>query len=572
MYSWVSQQRGRRALCGACVIWLSMATATSAQFKDIGSIVAPTNATAMIYSPAANTLVLKNAGSAIVVIDLATLGTNTRLANGNFTDLSPSPSGNYIFGADYGGENIGYGTPAAQSYVHRFDLVNKTWDRRDAYIAGHVQPVSDSQVILKSIDQWVTFTNNAWGNGTALIPLNTPSGGFGPGYYASAYFGNFRYDVRTGRLLFGNSNLSSQEVQAWRIVSNEFVRQEGSGIYGSAQGHGGSTVLATDGSAFYYGDLQIDPLDLTHNIRTFPEVIFAANGQTAFGNGKYYDAHTGQLLGTLPFSTTVYALNPSGTDFWAYDAGTSTVHHFSMFPGSNTLVYKALEPCRIMDTRSATPSSGVQGPIAGNAVYHVPGFVAAGQNWSTYGGAATSSDCGLSDPPGSAIYAVAIVVTILNPTFDAYLAISDNGNLNTVLSNVAMNYTHNQGLSTQYIVPQIASTNIYFAMPAGVSAQLIFDVVGYFVVSDATALQCASKVSAPLTIPGSGGSDSILSPACDAGYTLTSGSCDSTPAGLALSQDKATGGNTAWLCSARNGGGTAADLTATATCCRVPGR
>jgi len=234
------------------------------------------------------------------------------------------------------------------------------------------------------------------------------------------------------------------------------------------------------------------------------------------------------------------------------------------------LVYKPLEPCRIMDTRSATLGSGVQGPIAGNTLYGIPGFITTGQNWGDFGGAA-ASDCGLTNPPGGSIHAVAIVATILNPNFDAYLGISDVNSLSTVLSNVALNYTHGQGLSTMYIVPQIVTNNIYFALPAGLSAQLIFDVVGYQVVADTTALQCTTQASAPVSIAASS-SGNATSPTCSAGYTLTAGSCDSTAATMSLTQDKATGGNTAWLCSANNRGASAANLTATATCCRVPGR
>ncbi|MEO8739000.1 MAG: PASTA domain-containing protein [Casimicrobiaceae bacterium] len=235
------------------------------------------------------------------------------------------------------------------------------------------------------------------------------------------------------------------------------------------------------------------------------------------------------------------------------------------------LVYKPLEPCRIMDTRSATFGSGVQGPIAGNTLYGIPGFITTGQNWAQYGGAA-ASDCGLTNPPGGSIHAVAIVATILNPNFDAYLGISDVNSLSTVLSNVALNYTHGQGLSTMYIVPQIVTNNIYFALPAGLSAQLIFDVVGYQVVDDATALQCTTQASAPVSIAGSGGSGSATSPACSASYTLTAGSCDSTSVMMSVAQDKATGASTTWFCAAINRGGTPANLTATATCCRVPGR
>lgn len=320
-----------------CMCTLVAQSAAALTYYDVDHFAVPTNATMLIYAPATGALVLKNSQSAIVAIDVASRQATTRFANLRFTDMTLSPSGRYVFGADYGGENIGYGTPANTSYVHRLDLTDMSWDIRTAYIAGNVQAFSDTQVLLKSLDQWVTFTNDAWGSGTALVPLNTPTLGFGPGYYASVYFGDFRFDVRTGRLLHGNSAESSQEIQSFRIVNNEFVKQEGSGIYGSAQGYGGSVVLATDGSAFYYGALQVDPLDVTHNLRAYPEVIHAANASIALGDGKFYDAHTGALLGSLPFSTTVYAMNNSGDDFWAFNAATTTVHHFALQPGAPRL-------------------------------------------------------------------------------------------------------------------------------------------------------------------------------------------------------------------------------------------
>src|SRR5439155_9910312 len=108
-------------------------------YVDVDSFAAPTNATMMIYSSTMGALVLKNSGSAIVAIDIASRQPTTRLANSLFTDISLSPSGRYVFAADYGGENIGYGTPRGTSYVHRLDLTNMSWDLRTAYIAGNVQ-------------------------------------------------------------------------------------------------------------------------------------------------------------------------------------------------------------------------------------------------------------------------------------------------------------------------------------------------------------------------------------------------------------------------------------------------
>ena len=347
-----------------------------------------------------------------------------------------------------------------------------------------------------------------------------------------------------------------------------------------ALGYSTSSGLAPNfPSIAYSGRLATDPLN------TLPqtEVQLIAGGGSQTNN-----------CGGAPCNRwgdyTAMAIDPSDDcTFWYvneyYDtqaSGTSGNWHTRVgsfkYPTCNappppvpSLVYKPLEPCRIMDTRSATPGSGVQGPISGNVLKSIPGFITAGQNWGQYGGA-SSSDCGLTSPPGNSIHAVALVATILNPNFDAYLGISDIGTLSTVLSNVALNFTSGQGLSTMYIVPQIASNSIYFAMPTGLSAQLIYDVVGYYVVSDATALQCTTLSSAPLSILGSNGTGNATSPACAAADTLTAGGCDSTSPTMSIAQDKATGGNTAWFCSAINRGGSAANLTAKATCCRVPGK
>lgn len=297
---------------------------------DIGSITAPTNATQLIYSSAYNSLIIKNSASAIKVINIATdTVSSTRLANSQFTSMSITPSGRYVYAADYGGENIGYGTPLNTSYVQRFDLLTNTWQSKTAYIAGSIAATADDQFVLKSNDQWVTFTNDSWGTGAEVTPLNTSSGYWGPGYYASVYAGNIVYDETTGRILHGDSGSSSQELQAFRIVGDNFIKQEGSGIYGSAQGYGGTLTLANDSSALYYGRLQVDPLDVSHNLQVFAENIYAATGDLAFGNGNYYDTHTGQLLGSLGFLSTVYGLDQSGNNFWAFDSDNNALHYFS---------------------------------------------------------------------------------------------------------------------------------------------------------------------------------------------------------------------------------------------------
>ena len=233
------------------------------------------------------------------------------------------------------------------------------------------------------------------------------------------------------------------------------------------------------------------------------------------------------------------------------------------------LVYREVPPCRIMDSRNALGGSGVQGPLSGNVLYHVPGYITAGSNWGLYGGNG-SSDCGLNSSYGSSISAVAIVITILNPNFDAFLGVTDVNSLSTVLSNVALNYTHGQGLSTMYIVPQDVANTIYFAMPAQLVANLIFDVVGFFHVSDATALDC-HDIRHSVGMPAATYTTDTVT--CDAGYTRTGGGCyvqtiDTMDLLVHANPDGAGDGD--WFCAGTSSG--ANTLHTQVRCCRLPGR
>jgi len=239
--------------------------------------------------------------------------------------------------------------------------------------------------------------------------------------------------------------------------------------------------------------------------------------------------------------------------------------------GNADLVYTTLEPCRIMDSRNAT-GGGLANPLVGNHLYQLPGYITSGSNWQTYGGNA-SSDCGLNDAVNVNIWAIAIVITILNPNFDAFLGISDSASLSVVLSSVALNYTRGQGLSTLYIVPQGLGNTIYFAMPAGLTANVIFDVVGYFATSQATALECQVASSAVTMV-----SNNVWTPvdaSCPAGYTVTGGGFGTPETALAYPGVWTTGlpiGSLIWRTWVDNQTGSSRSVQTFAQCCRIPGR
>ena len=317
-----------RLVVGALVVALGLAShAAPVSYLQIGFIGAPASPSQMLYSSTYGKLVLRIGGASIRVLNLADGSTQTFSSTRQFTDMSLSSDDRYVFVADFGGDN-GLGSGTFASSVGRLDLSTGTFQSKDAggVIAYHIEAVDDDHFIVTSQNQWIVLNYASWGTGTSITVL-TPSGSF-HGYYADLFYGDIEYDSSRGRLIHGNSDLSSQEIQAFTISGNTFAQQEGSGGYGSAQGYGGTVVLAVDHSALYYGKLQVDPANVAHNLNAFPELIYAANGRAAFGNGDYYDPNSTSPLGSLGFGTNVYAPNHSGDDFWAYDAGTSMLKHF----------------------------------------------------------------------------------------------------------------------------------------------------------------------------------------------------------------------------------------------------
>jgi hypothetical protein len=312
---------------GALVAITSTSVFAAQSYQVTGSIPFNSGADQIAYSKEYNTLAIRNSGSAITLIDLNTNSQKSmHFSNSDFTDMDISPDGRYLFAADYGHENIGYGTPLSQSYVHRYDLLNGTWSVNSTKnIAGSIEAVSASSFILTSKDQWITFSYEAMGSGSSTTVLRDS-------FYSGVYSGDIEYDAAHSRLLHGNSGISSPEITAFRIINNDFAQRDWSGTYGSADGYGGSVVLANDGSNFYYGQLQVDPLDVTHNRNVFGEIIHGATATTAFGETHYFDASTGAILGDYGFGTDVLAVNQNGKDIWALDNAHHRLVHMAPVP------------------------------------------------------------------------------------------------------------------------------------------------------------------------------------------------------------------------------------------------
>lgn len=293
------------------------------QLVETESFLAPGNAVQMLYAADRGLLFLRNSGSAIRVVDTSThLQRSMGMATNVFADMDLTPDGQYLYASDYGGENIGYGTPYSTSYVHRFSLASGQWETKAApNTAYRLEAVDANRFLLLTGDQWVSMSLNSWG--TTISEL----------YRGGAdYRGDIEYDLANSRIIHGNSGSSSNEIHAYHLVGNSVIAQEQTGVYGTAQNGGGTSLLSSDGQNFYFGRLQVEALDVRNNRLTFPEMIYAASADVAFGQNGYYDSHTGAKLGTLPFATSVYSLDAAGTSIWAFDPTGDVLHHYAIVP------------------------------------------------------------------------------------------------------------------------------------------------------------------------------------------------------------------------------------------------
>jgi hypothetical protein len=319
-----SSRRAYLALFSAALFSTTLpGTAFAASFTQDAEIPAPAGVSQLVYSAKHQRLIARVGGGSIYSINTTTGSKTRHLPVTQFTDLAMSVDGDYVYASDFGGES--WDGPYGEHSVHRMSLASGSWAARKAYVAGSVESMGNGKLLLQSTDQWISFTVNRWSASSPdLAILNDDTRD-----YWAAYGGHMKYQAANARIIHGNSGSSSQEIAAFKVVNDEIVPQEATGTYGSAQGYGGTYVLSTNGAAFYYGQLAVDANNVTRTLRVYPELIYAASGIRAFGNGRLYDVKNGSMTLQLGYETTVYGLDTDDNQFWAYDPSTLKFRHYT---------------------------------------------------------------------------------------------------------------------------------------------------------------------------------------------------------------------------------------------------
>jgi hypothetical protein len=222
------------------------------------------------------------------------------------------------------------------------------------------------------------------------------------------------------------------------------------------------------------------------------------------------------------------------------------------------LTYNPVTPCRIVDTRSGAGGTLVAGDTRNWLAANPSGTFAA------QGGSATN--CAIPVKPAAVLVNLTVANSGPGPAFLVGWPFAQPRPTAASLNWVAAGTQ----VANAIILPLCTGGGCTsdWSLYASSGTDLIVDVMGYFAAPVATAVDCISVASAATPIAVS--SDTLVAlPACSTGYTRTGLQCTGAaniPSGY-LVETSASG------CLYRNLSSVAAfNATATATCCRIPGR
>lgn len=232
--------------------------------------------------------------------------------------------------------------------------------------------------------------------------------------------------------------------------------------------------------------------------------------------------------------------------------------------GSTTgdLVYTAVTPCRIADTRIAG------GKIAANSSRNFIGVaISAGTGFAFQGG--SSTDCGVAAVGASAI---AVNVTAVSPSIAGYATVYKSGDARPLAASV--NYTSGAIVNNTVVVGipnPLALTD--FTIYSFAQSDYVVDIVGYFSPPQATSFDCTNTTVSTFTI-NANTTNFFNNPTCPAGYRATTPYCWTAATGV-YSQGSGYNANAsgnATFCAWQNTTGVNQTVFGGNVCCRVPGR
>ena len=259
----------------------------------------------------------------------------------------------------------------------------------------------------------------------------------------------------------------------------------------------------------------------------------------------------------------------------------NATQNFTLNVVAAQLVFVAVAPCRVIDTRNAG------GPIAAGGQRQFFYYSdASSWSWSAQGGSAGSatSVCPATTlnsaggtlgtvPPAAAALTITVVNTTAAGNFVAWSGIGAAPNVSMLNWNSA-----GQVLANTTVIPAggrgpgVQDFSLRYNGPGG-AADVVIDVVGYYLDNAATGLQCVTQTAFGSGTHAAGTAFSLPAPACGAGYAAASVGCGKAsglPAGVYAQELAPSAARCTWF-NGSAGAVAGSNYRSETVCCRVPG-
>ena len=227
------------------------------------------------------------------------------------------------------------------------------------------------------------------------------------------------------------------------------------------------------------------------------------------------------------------------------------------------LVFTALNPCRIFDSR---PSQGGSGILVNGVsrIIQIGPF----NSYTFQGGSATS--CGmttLAAVNAGEIAAVMVAASSFSQTGAGYLTFYSATTADPSASVVSMFYAAGSVQTSFVVMPTDLITSVFSrGISRNANTDLAIDIVGYFAKPKAVALECVDTAPTTNSV-AAGANGQAFEPACAAGFTKVGITCETGAFDTVIA-----GFGASFSCVMHNNAAIARNITAVARCCRVPGR
>lgn len=222
--------------------------------------------------------------------------------------------------------------------------------------------------------------------------------------------------------------------------------------------------------------------------------------------------------------------------------------------GQGPLVYSAITPCRLLDTRQPSARSGALAAREERDFLVYDADLAAEQGGAVGG-------CGLPDDAK----AVSINLTAVRPASAGYLTAWAFGGTRPLASN--LNLIPNEVLSNEITVAiNTDGSDPDLMIYAHVQTDLVADVVGYWTTAAAPELACV-EVTTPMIPIAPNDIGTERSPSCPTDHLIVSGSCVSWHQDARLVTSRIE--QDFYFCAYINVGQNTVNMETKARCCRV---